>query len=94
MGLPDTHLNHSYWKTEKSQSSESIPLVSGLVRNPLKCLTKSWFVTFPPFSNIKSRIASTDKHRDTAILKTTADGMEQLTAEIRFQPASIAESVL
>jgi hypothetical protein len=27
-------------------------------------------------------------------LKTTADGREQLTAEIRIIPASIAESVL
>ena len=94
MGLPDTHLNHSYLKTAKSQSSESIPRVSGLVRNPLKCLTKSWFVTFPPFSNIKSRIASNDIPRDTAILNTTADGREQLTAEIRITPASIAGSVL
>lgn len=94
MGLPDTHFNHSYLKTAKPQSSESIPLVSGLVRHPLKCLTKSWFVTFPPFSNIKSRIASTDISLDTAILKTTADGREQLTAGIRIAPASKAESVL
>jgi hypothetical protein len=51
-------------------------------------------VTFPPFSNIKSRIVSIDKGRDTAILNTTADEREQLTAEIRIIPASIAESVL
>jgi len=73
---------------------EPIPLVSGLVRNTLKCLTNSWLVTFPPFSKIKTRIASTDKFHDTAILKSTADGREELTAEIRIITVSIAESVL
>lgn len=50
----------------------------------MKCFTKSWFVTFPPFSNIKSRIASIVNTLGTAILKTTAVRWEQLTHELRW----------
>lgn len=89
-----TSISTSYFQMAQSQRRKSIPLVSGLVRNPLKCLTNSWFVTFPPFCNIKSRIASTENSPGAAILRTTADGLEQLKGAIRTLPTTIAVSVL
>lgn len=49
----------------------SLPLLSGLVRYPLKCRTNSWFVTFPPLCKIKFRTASTVTTSGLSIIKGT-----------------------
>lgn len=48
-------------------TNEHLLLVFGLVKNCLKCFTSSWFVTLPPFFNMKFRISAKDNSLGTAI---------------------------
>lgn len=50
------------WSSSLS-SIYSLPCVAGLVRNFLKCLTRSWLVTLPLCSSINAWISLSDNSR-------------------------------
>lgn len=59
MHRPNYYINRGQW----------LPFVFGWVRKCLKYFTNSWFVTFPPFFNIKFRISAKDSSLGAAIFR-------------------------